>query len=187
MAKERIFDIENPSRSIVLSGEIEEDSVKEVMQFILDVNDYDHERSLEDEDYERIPIDLIINSGGGDIYSGFGLISTIDTSYTPIHTYCFGCCMSMALLIHVSGHKRYAHKLSSFMYHELSVAIPTEKLYVIKHEITEMKRLAKMYDDYLIEKTNISKKLLTSAKKKGKDWFISSHDALRYGIIDEMI
>mgnify|MGYP003350628850 FL=1 len=109
--KQFYFDKDNPYRTIILSGEVDDIIVSDIIQNISDVNEYDDDNEESVKDFERKPIKLIINSLGGSIYDGFGLIGVIENSKTPIHTYCYGSAMSMALLILVSGHKRFGHRL----------------------------------------------------------------------------
>jgi ATP-dependent Clp protease protease subunit len=181
------FDWENPSRTLILSGEIDDFSVSDAMQVISDINEFDDENEAEIKEYIRKPIKLIINSVGGSVYDGFGLIGVIETSKTPVHTYCYGSSMSMSLLILVSGHKRFAHRLSTLMYHECYDDIPYEKLTTLTENIEETKRIMKVYDDFLIEKTTIKRKQIDDVKKGKLDWYITPADALKYSIIDEII
>jgi ATP-dependent Clp protease, protease subunit len=102
--KNRYFDREDQFRSIILSNDIDNESVEEVIQFILDANEYDDEQDSVSKDFERKPIKLVVNSFGGVIYDGFALIGVIKTSRTPIHTYCYGYAMSMGLPIFAAGH-----------------------------------------------------------------------------------
>ena len=138
-------------------------------------------------DHPKINIKLIINSLGGSIYDGFGLIGVIENSKTPIHTYCYGSAMSMALLILVSGHKRFGHRLSTFMYHECLDNPPYDKLTTLKENLEETKRIMKVYDDQLLLKTKLKRKQLDDTKKIKLDWYMSPQEALQYKIIDQII
>ena len=51
--KSYYFDKENPSRTIILSGEVDDDSVYDVIQMISDINEYDDESDDTVKDYER--------------------------------------------------------------------------------------------------------------------------------------
>jgi ATP-dependent Clp protease protease subunit len=181
------FDIENPSRTIILSSDVNESSVGEIIQNIYYINDYDDDIESNLVDYIRRPIKLIINSFGGSIYDGFALIGVIENSKTPIHTYCYGSAMSMALLIMVSGHVRYGHRLSTFMYHECLDELAYDKLSNIDENINETKRIMLLYDEYLLFKTKLKKKQLDRIKKLKTDWYFGSNEALKYGIIDLII
>lgn len=164
-------------------GEIENAEACEVIGLI-------HEINREDERIEgekRKPIKLIINSPGGEIYSGMGIIDAIEGSTTPVHTYVQGHAMSMAFAIASCGHYRYASKRSTFMYHEMSWTATQEKMRHHEQELIEGKRLWKLYDDVIIQNTKISYKTLETIRKERKEWYIIAEDALKLGMIDEIL
>jgi ATP-dependent Clp protease protease subunit len=181
------FDKENPTRTIILSGEVDEVTVSDVMQFICDINEFDDENEENVVDYERKPIKLIINSFGGSVYDGFALIGVIEKSTTSVHTYCFGSAMSMSLLIFVSGHKRFAHRLATFMYHECLDNLPYDKLSILKENLEETNRVMELYDTFLIEKTTIKKKQLLAVRTAKKDWYFDVNEALKNKVTDIII
>jgi len=185
--KNRYFDREDQFRSIILSNDIDNESVEEIIQFILDVNEYDDEQDSVSKDFERKPIKLIINSFGGVIYDGFALIGVIKTSKTPIHTYCYGYAMSMGLPIFASGWKRIASKYATFMYHEALDSHPFEKISILKDNLDESNRLMKQYDTILLSKSTVPQKQLDEVKKSRRDWYFTANEALTYGITDEVI
>jgi ATP-dependent Clp protease protease subunit len=185
--KSNRLDKENLSRTLILSGEVDETTVTEIMQDICDINEIDDDNEDNVVEYERTPIKLIVNSMGGSVYDGFALIGVIESSITPVHTYCYGSAMSMALLILVSGHQRFGHKLSTFMYHECLDQLPYEKLSTLNENLQETKRIMKVYDDYLISKTSLKRKQLDDSKKVKFDWYMSPEEALQYKLIDEIV
>ena len=168
-------------RTIVLSGEIDESSVKDAIQTISFINEIDNGKE------EVEPIKLIINSLGGNILDGFALIGVIENSFVPVYTYGYGSIMSMALPILVAGDKRFGHPLATFMYHECLDSVPYDKMSIIKENIEETDRLMDMYDDYLISKTTLTQKQLNKVKNKKIDWYFGSDEALSYNIINEVI
>ena len=177
MNKKRIY------RNLVLSGEISEESAQDIIQHINDINEDDNENPT-----GRKPIIIKINSLGGSMYDGFAIIGAIETSITPVYTHGYGAIMSMALPILLSGHKRFAHRLTSFMYHEcLSVFGDYEKVTTLKENLEETERILDMYDDYIFNKTSLTKKQLDKVKKGKYDWYFDANDALEYKIIDQII
>ena len=168
-------------RTIVLSGEIDESSVKDAIQTISFINEIDDGKEVVE------PIKLIINSLGGNILDGFALIGVIENSFVPVYTYGYGSIMSMALPILVAGDKRFGHPLATFMYHECLDSVPYDKMSIIKENIEETDRLMDMYDDYLISRTTLTQKQLNKVKNKKTDWYFGSDEALSYNIINEII
>ena len=170
-----------PFRTIVLSGEIDESSVKDAIQTISFINEIDNGKEVVE------PIKLIINSLGGNILDGFALIGVIENSFVPVYTYGYGSIMSMALPILAAGDKRFGHQLATFMYHECLDSVPYDKMSIIKENIEETDRLMDMYDDYLISRTTLTQKQLNKVKNKKTDWYFGSDEALSYNIINEVI
>ena len=168
-------------RTIVLSGEIDESSVKDAIQTISFINEIDDGKEVVE------PIKLIINSLGGNILDGFALIGVIENSFVPVYTYGYGSIMSMALPILVAGDKRFGHPLATFMYHECLDSVPYDKMSIIKENIEETDRLMDMYDDYLTSRTTLTQKQLNKVKNKKTDWYFGSDEALGYNIINEVI
>ncbi|AKO91921.1 hypothetical protein BEH_07290 [Priestia filamentosa] len=135
---------------------------------------------------ERKPIKIYINSYGGVVYDGFGICSAIERSKTKVIGICDGYVMSMGFLIFSVCHERLAGKYSNFMYHEVSsggVGKNTE----IEEITKENKRLQKMYDNILLEKTNLKKAQLDKVKRGKLDWFFGVEDAVKHGIVDKVL
>ena len=179
---------DNNSRNIVLSSDITASSVADIIESILDINTLDDEFEGDLQDYHREPIKLVVNSFGGVIYDGFALIGVIKTSKTPIYTYCYGYAMSMGLPIFAAGWQRFASKYATFMYHEALNSYPQfDKLSIIKDDLDECNRIMKQYDEILLLNSTVSQKQLDDVKKSRRDWYFTAEEALKYGIVDEII
>jgi ATP-dependent Clp protease protease subunit len=185
--RNRYFDKDDQFRSIILSNDIDNETVEEVMQFIIDVNTYDEDFENQIKDYERKPIKVIINSFGGSIYDGFALVGVIENSMTPIHTYCYGIAMSMALPIFASGHVRFMSKFSTLMYHEALTSHLDMKFSLIKDDMDECNRLMKQYDEYLLSRSSMTQKQLDEVKKSRRDWYFTADEALKLELIEAII
>jgi ATP-dependent Clp protease protease subunit len=167
------------SRTITL-GEISSESVNDIIQLIYEINDEDIGKTQVE------PIRLIINSFGGEIYSGLALIDTIDNSLIPVYTICHGSAMSMALIIYAAGHQRYASKNATFMYHE--AAYPIEgKVVHHKQELKEVERIDKICDDYLLSKTSFTQKQFNDVKKTQGEWYFGVEAAQKYGLVNKIL
>lgn len=173
-------------RNLYLFDTIDKSSVKAVVENIIKINKTDDDIDKREKDFKRLPIELIINSRGGSIYDGLGLINVIHRSKTAVHTYVYGLAASMGLLIAVSGHKRFAGNLSTFMYHSVSNHIGGN-LEHLKNRLDEVKRLQNIYDQYLLSKTKCELLDLKNIQEHQRDWFIDPRKALELGIIDEIV
>ncbi len=173
-------------RTLLLFDTIDKTSVRTVIERIIKINNLDDDSDKKEKDFTRAPIELFINSRGGSVYDGLALINMIDRSKTPIHTYVYGLAASMGLLIAVSGHKRFSGRLSTFMYHSVSNTMGG-KMEHLKNRLDEVQRLQNIYDEYLLSKTKFEIDDLKSVLEHQRDWFISPEEALKLGIIDEII
>jgi ATP-dependent Clp protease protease subunit len=182
------FKIED--RNIYLSDQITQDSVSSVIEKIITINEaddfIDKKGELYDFKYGRKPIKLYIDSYGGSVYQCLGLISVMERSKTPIYTICTGCAMSAGFMILISGHKRFAHKYSTPLYHQASSFIFGE-LKNIEENVSEMKRLQDMLEAMVLEKTDIKKAKLKQVYVEKLDWYLSAKDALDNNVIDEIL
>ena len=173
----------NKLSRIISVGEITNECICDAIEIIYEINEEDSKKNSD----KREPIKLILNSPGGDIYDGIGLIDVIDTSVTPVHIYVHGQAQSMGFAIATVGHYRYASKRTTFMYHEISWELSREKLQVHEQEVREGKRLWQVYDDIVTTNTKIAQKTLDQVKKQHKEWYMTAEEALELGIIDEII
>lgn len=173
-------------RMLMLSEDVDSVSMKEMVTNIIACNMYDDYMEQTVQNYNRVPIVLIVNSFGGSVYDGMALISAIEMSATPIYTLCLGSAMSMGLNIFASGHVRMIHELSTLMYHEVA-RFGGGKLTQIVEDVTEMERLQLQYDYYLINKSKVQEHMLREVKDKKKDWFIDANEAVKLGIADTII
>jgi len=170
----------DPLSRIITIGNIETDMVNELIRDIYEINEEDIKKQTAD------PIKLIINSSGGEIYSGLALIDIISTSLTPIHTICHGSAMSMGLIIFVAGHYRTSSPNATFMYHEAMYDLEGKTAYH-KQEMKEANRLDKICDDYLLSRTKLTQKLLDNIKNTQAEWYFDAKTALKYGVVNEIL
>jgi len=170
----------DPLSRIVTLGYIDDETSNDIIQLIYEINEEDTKKQIVD------PIKLIINSGGGEIYSGLALIDIIDNSSTPIHTICHGRAMSMALIVYAAGHHRIASKYATFMYHEGHYEVEG-KVAMHKQELKESQRIDKICDTYFLSKTKFTDKILKPHRDRQAEWYFDAKTAQKYGLVDEII
>lgn len=177
-------------RDLFFNKQVDQNSIGELTQKIIEINDDDdHLRklySVYNLEYMPKPIKIFLDSYGGSVYQCFGLLSVIERSKTPIHTIVTGCAMSAGFMILICGHKRFAHKLSTPLYHQVSSgATGTAK--EIEEKVVEIKRLQEQLESVVREKTNISKKKLKDIFDIQKDWYMTAEEALELNVVDEIL
>jgi ATP-dependent Clp protease protease subunit len=175
------------NRILTLSGEIDSESSTDIIEAIIDLNCQDAAKVAKSQKKEVEPIILIVNSIGGDVYAGFGIISAIENSNAPVHTKCIGTAMSMAFAVLLAGKVRYASKYSTLMYHQINWSAAQESIEYHKQELKEGQRLMKMYDSIVLSRSNVTKEVIDDVKNTRSEWYITPQQALKLGMIDEII
>jgi len=173
-------------RDFILDGKVGEDTIRKISEAIIDINRYDEEQEVKNSDYVRKPIELIINTYGGSLYDANLMIGVIETSKTPVHTYCHGKAMSAGFYIFASGHKRFATPLATFMYHDGSVGMH-DTIHGLKYNLEHYTKLRDRYDNYMLQVTNLPKHIMDEKKRIKEDWYMFADEALIYGLVDEII
>jgi ATP-dependent Clp protease, protease subunit len=178
------------NRTLFFTEQVDQKSIAKLSESIIRINKADEELqkqlSLYDITYEPKPIEIYIDSYGGLVYQCFGLLSIMERSKAPIHTIVTGCAMSCGFMILISGHKRYAHRLSTPLYHQVSSGAYGQ-LKGIEESVSETKRLQKILESETMEKTKISKKKLKEIFEKKIDWYMGAKEALTLGVVDEIL
>ncbi len=141
------------------------------------------------EEGDDSPINVIIDSVGGDVYEMFGIIDYIESleknSSIKVNTICRGKAMSAAAMILACGTgKRLASKRSTIMIHEGS-SMQAGKSSDLKAAHKYNSHLETMANSILGEKTNKDKKFWSEQSKT--DLYLSAKDALKLGVIDGII
>jgi ATP-dependent Clp protease, protease subunit len=162
---------------IIFLGEIDDISTELVKANILYLD------SISDED-----ISLYINSGGGSVYSGLGLLDVMDYVNADIVTVNTGLAASMAAVVLCSGTngKRKSLKRSRTMIHQpLTYGGWMQQASDVEIEAKEMNHLKKELYKIISEKTGQG---YDKVYKDGdRDYWMSAQDAKKYGMIDEII
>ena len=174
------------NRKIMLNGNVSESYIGSIVEKINEIINIDEQKMSEDSNYNPKPIKLMINSYGGTLHDANMLIGVIESSTTPIHTYCYGKAMSAGLYIFASGHKRFTSPLATFMYHDATVGF-TDTVEGLKASIEQSTKLRDRYDNYIVSRTNLPKHIMDEKKKLKEDWYLSGEEAIGYGLADEII
>lgn len=140
-------------------------------------------------DYESDDdISIYLDSPGGSVYSGLGLLDVMDYVKADIQTVNTGLAASMAAVILCSGAKgkRKALKRSRTMIHQpLTYGGWMQQASDIEIEAKEMNALKKELYEIISDRTG---QTYDRVYKDGdRDYWMSASDAKKYGMIDEII
>lgn len=176
---ERQYDIYSrllKDRIILLSGEIDDHVASSIVAQML---------FLEAEDPEK-DIYLYINSPGGVVTSGLSIYDTMNYIKPDICTICIGQAASMGAFLLSCGTKgkRYALPNARIMIHQ-PLGGARGQATDIEIQAKEILRLKEVLNDILAK--NTGQKLAKIVKDTDRDFFMSSNDALEYGLIDSVL
>lgn len=160
------------------------DEVFDWVDFILDVNREDERNETPIE--ERKPIKCIISNRGGSVDAANTLVDLISISRTPIYGYAVGLCASAASMVFLACHKRFALSSATFLFHQgscnnLSGSYGELKSFMDDYQ-TEIRNLTEFYKKH----TTYDPTLIEEKLSKG-DWYIRTSEALKNGIIDNIV
>lgn len=131
------------------------------------------------------PINLVINSPGGDIYDMLGIIDYIESLSVKVNTICRGKAFSAGAIILACGTgTRMMSKRSSVMFHQSS-SLLDGKMSDLESYITNVKNLETSIYNLLAEKTKKDAKWWKDHMRS--DFFISAEELVEYGVIDQII
>ena len=140
---------------------------------------------LESENPDK-DISLYINSPGGSVSSGLAIFDTINFVKPDVSTLCIGMAASMGAFLLAAGTKgkRLCLPNSRVMIHQPLGGVSGQATDIEIHakEILELKN---QLNKILSQQTGQS--LKTIAKDTDRDNFMSAQDALKYGIVDNVI
>ena len=129
---------------------------------------------------------MYINSPGGVITSGFGILDTMNYIKPDVATICMGQAASMAAVLLSAGAKgkRSALENSRVMIHQPLGGVQGQATDIEIHT-KEILFLRKKLNKILADNTNNT--VSTIEKDTNRDYFMDSKAALKYGIIDEIV
>lgn len=167
-------------RKIIINEDIDEDAIENVCLMIMKWNKEDKNLPTSC----RKPICIYINSDGGDVVSGYQILSSIQTSVTPVITVGFAKCASMACYILAAGHKRYCFPNTVVLYHDGQTGYVSSS--------NKGKDIQKFYDkleqhlnDFMVQHTNMTAEYLEEIKDR--EYYMFPDEAKEKGIVDKII
>lgn len=175
---ERAFDIFSrllKERIIFLAGPIEDHTANLIIAQLL---------FLESEDPKK-DISLYINSPGGSVTAGLAMLDTMNHIKPDVATVCVGMAASAAAIILAAGQKgkRYALPNAEVMIHQPwggAQGQATDIEITAKHIVATRERLNK-----ILSKAT-GQPLDKIEKDVERDYFMTSDEAKKYGLIDEV-
>lgn len=143
---------------------------------------------LESEDPDK-EINLYINSPGGSITDGMGIVDTMNYIKCPVSTICIGMAASMGAVLLASGEKgkRFATPNAEILIHQPLIAGGglSGQTTEIKIHADHMVKTRQKLNQLLSDRTGQS--LETIERDTERDNYMTAEEALKYGLIDGIL
>lgn len=176
------FDVDDLNdRRLYINSDIDESIISTIVYHILRYNREDKNIPVS----KRKPIRLYINTCGGSVFSGMGLVDAIISSKTPVYTINQAMCASMGFYIFIAGTKRYSMPNATFLMHDGQTMIGDSN--------SKLKDFMKFIEDdfdrvikeHVITRTKISEDVY--ANKYRVEWYFLPQKAKELGVVDYII
>ena len=163
-------------RIIYFSGEVSQDNCDIIIAQLLYLASADDKRD----------INMYINSPGGDVVAGLGIIDTMDFISSNVNTTCIGMCASMGAVLLSNGQKgkRSILKHGRVMIHSVSSAFKGHTADV-RIEMEQSERCQKDLYEILAKNTGKTYEEINTLCDRD-NWFIGQ-EAVELGIVDKVL
>lgn len=163
-------------RKIFLWGQVDDKSAKHVIDRILYLELTQPGKEIQ----------LIINSPGGHVTSGFAIYDTIKSISSPVSTICSGLAASMGSILLSAGEKgrRFILPHAKVMIHQPSGGAGGQAS-DIEIQMNEILKTKKLGAEILAK--NCGKTVEQIMKDFNRDYWMSGNESVKYGIVDKIL
>lgn len=167
------------NRRIIINSEISDDLLEyAIIPFI----------EMDNDDTGR-PIEIMITTVGGEIYSGFNLVDQIEKAKSPVTIHIMSMAASMGFLIAMAGKnnpnvKTVCHPFSVGLLHSGSQYMEGSA-HAVKDTFDFSQHYEEKIKNYILTHTNIDEKLYEKIERK--EYWMDADEMKRLGIVDEII
>lgn len=164
------------NRRVFLNKEIDEDSIGSAVKGLY---------LMETESLE--PVEMFLNSEGGDLNQALGLYDIMNTVKCPVHTFAWGVCMSATPMLLANGERdhRWVAPHVSFMHHDLSSEEEGTRAFV-RGAVEQNQILYNNWIGTLVKNSNKTRKWWESKGRMSKDFYYSAEQAIEWGLADNI-
>lgn len=163
------------ARNVYIFGRLENDIAVPVIRRLLRLADRD----------ENEPINLYINSAGGNGYNADAIIAIMHSIKPQVHTICLGHALSGACEILASGTGvRSAYEFSTLMFHQ-TIWEAEGDITNLEIQALQGQRFRQAQIEMLYKCTGKNREILR--RDIERDFYLSPDEAIEYGLIDEVL
>ena len=133
------------------------------------------------------PINMFINTPGGEVYAGLAIYDVMQYISAPVHTNCVGIAMSMGSVILMAGERghRVALPHSRIMIHAGSAGFPRSSLPDLEVQAREFMEIRDSLEAIYEQHTGHAREKLR--RDMERDNFMAPEEAVEYGLIDRVV
>lgn len=163
-------------RKLFLIGDVDSVSMGVLLQSLMCLDKISNE-----------PIEMYINSPGGDVNSGLAVYRYItEQMRSPVHTYCIGRAASMGAIIYLAGDKRFMYAGTEIMIHDpASISGTYENPEQLRDRLAKIESIKEMLCEIIADRTNIKAEDIAEITKK--DTYYTAEEAVKYGLATQII
>lgn len=165
-------------RKIIISSSVDQKLAERVIKTLFLLDAIDQEK----------PITVIINSPGGEVFSGFAIYDIMKAIKAPVITLVAGFAASMGSIIMLGSNKgqRYATKNSKILIHQpLISGMFQGRATEIEIQAKEIQQTKEKIINLYVEETGQPREKI--AKDVELDFWMTAEEALEYKLIDKII
>lgn len=142
-----------------------------------------------DNDGTGEPIEIIMFSGGGDMFSGFALVDVIEKLKTPTTIRIMGLAASMACLIAMAhannpNVKVVCSRFAVGLIHSGEISLGTQSANAAKDFMEFNSRYEEIVKDYIITHTQITEEIYDKIERQ--EYWMTAQQMLELGIVSEV-
>ena len=167
------------NRRIVINDSISQDILEYAVLPLIDM----------DNDSSNAPIEIILNSLGGEIYNGFSLVDQIEKLKTKTTIRIMGYAASMGILIAMAGKNNPNVKVVCDKFSVGLIHSGSQYMEGSAHAVRDTFKFSERYEErikkYILEHTNIDENMYVKIERQ--EFWMDSDDMLQYGIVDEIL
>ncbi len=164
------------ARSILVSEQVTDKLARRVQSQLI----------LMQQDDEKSPITVYINSPGGSADSGFAIFDALRFFKPPVRTIVNGLCASAAVLIYLAAprERRFSTPNGRFLLHQPSTVVQGSAS-DIEINAEEILKLRERYNQIVSAETGKTVEQIT--KDADRDFWLSPEQAKQYGLVGKII
>jgi ATP-dependent Clp protease protease subunit len=164
---------ETPTRVLVFAGEVDADNVAAFLREFTEVDASDG------------PIEVRINSWGGDAYGGAGLFDLLRGARNEVTTIAFGGVASAAFLFFQGGNIRIAAPNCTFLVHPTSSDPIEGQAKFVRAHADETERIHRRYCELVATRSGMP--VETVQEMCSEETFLTSEEVLKWGLADAIL